>query len=380
MARRRGKGEGSIFKRKDGVWQGAVTVGYNEEGKQKRKTEYGKTQAEVRGKIDEIKHQLASGTFNDSNFTVKTYLERWLAEKARQVEKSTMDSYERLTRLHIVPRIGRVPLIKLTALQVQSMMREVSEVAGVRTANACRTLLYSSIKQAMRWQLVSRNVAEAVDPIKKASQEMALWTPDEAVRFLDTASGHRLYAAFYLAMSTGLRRGELLGLRWSDLKGNVLHIRQQLTYREGTFIFKQTKTERGKRRVAISEDVLDVLTNHRKHQDSEKRFLGEAWADTDLVFTSEVGTPIHPRNFDRTWKQLKTKAGVPQVRLHDLRHLHVSLLVKQGFDPATIADRVGHTDPAFTLRKYTHMFEEQRQAAAIGINDLLKSRNPGDAN
>jgi integrase len=201
---------------------------------------------------------------------------------------------------------------------------------------------------------------------------MVLWTAAEAVRFLDTAQTHRLYAAFYVLMSTGMRRGEVLGLRWQDLSGNVLHVRRSLTVLKGKAVFSTPKTEKGVRRVAVSPDVLAVLELHRQRQEAEADLLGEAWPGEDFIFTSEVGTPIHPRNFDRTWKALKVAAAVPNVRLHDLRHLHVSLLVKQGFDPRTIADRVGHKNASFTLDRYSKMFEEQRQATAISLADLLK--------
>jgi integrase len=376
---KRAHGEGTISQRKDGTWEGKLSVGYKPDGKRDRRTVYGKTQKEVRAKLDELKQQLANGALSDTKLTVKAYLERWLPEKARHVEESSIESYERLIRVHIVPRLGRVQLAKLTALQVQTMMGEVADTVGVRTANASRTLLFSALKQAVRWQLISRNVVEAVDPLKQPTKEIRLWSTAEAVRFLDTIQGHRLHAAFYLEMSTGLRRGELLGLRWQDIDGNMLWVRQQLTYSKGRFIFKATKTERSTRRVAVSPDVLEVLELHRKQQEAERELLGEAWPSYDLVFTSEVGTPIHPRNFQRTWDKLKKKAQVPHVRLHDLRHLHVSLLVKQGFDPRTIADRVGHLDASFTLRRYSQMFEEQRQATAISITDLLTPQRPAQA-
>ena len=380
MARRRGKGEGSILKRKDGTWQGAVTVGYDENGKQKRKTVYGKTQKEVVEKIHAIKQQLMSGTFSENNLTVKMYLERWLTEKARQVKPRTVELYREQAERYVYPRIGSVKLKKLTPLQVQTMMSEIADAVGVSTANKCRLLLFSSLKQAVRWQLLARNPVEAVDKLKEQPKKMSLWAPAEAVRFLETIQNDRLYAAFYVLMSTGLRRGELLGLEWGDLTGNVLHIRRSLTILDSKPAFSTPKTEKGTRRVAVSPDVLDVLEQHRAHQEAEKRFMGQAWVDSDLIFTQEAGIPINPGTFNRLWKRLKKEANVSDVRLHDLRHLHVSLLVRQGFDPRTIADRVGHTDPSFTLNHYSHAFEEQRQAAAVSLADLLSPPTRTDLN
>lgn len=368
---RRGRGEGSVFEQANGTWRGKVTTGYTEDGKQRFRWVSGKTQAEALAKIGEIKQRLSNGTYSDTKLSVKSYLERWLDEKGRHVKPSTVDTYMRLIEKHIAPKLGRKGLDKLTPLDVQSLMGELADSTGVRTANAARTLLFSAYKQAIRWQLTARNPVEATDPLRAAHKDMNLWTGAQAAHFLDTARPHRLFATFYLVMATGLRRGELLGLRWADVSERELYIRQQLTYRDGEFIYSSPKTAQGTRRIAITPDVHDVLETHRKAQEEQRVRLGGLWPDTGLVFVSEAGTPIHPRNFERTWGQLKKAANMPPARLHDLRHLHVSLLVKQGVDPQAIADRVGHTDASFTLRRYSHMFEEHRQRTAISLDVLL---------
>lgn len=375
---KRAKGEGSVSERPDGTWIGQVTTGYTEEGKQKRKTVYGKNQAEALAKLAEVKQRLASGTYSDTKLTVKSYLEDWLKEKGRHVKPSTVDTYTNLAEKHITPKLGRKGLDKLTPLDVQNLMGNLADTTGVRTANAVRTLLFSAYKQAIRWQLVSRNPVEATDPLKAKRKDMTLWSAAQAVHFLDTARAHRLFAAFYIVMATGLRRGELLGLRWQDVSERELHIRQQLTFRDRAFVFTPPKTAQGTRRIAITPDVYAVLEAQRKAQEAVQAELGALWPDTGLVFVSEAGTPIHPRNFERSWKQLKKAAGL-EARLHDLRHLHVSLLVKQGIDPQAIADRVGHTDASFTLRRYSHMFEEHRERTAISLNVLL-GRGEGATN
>ncbi len=374
---RRGKGEGSVFEQANGTWRGKVTTGYTEDGKQRFRWVSGKTQAEALAKVAEIKQRLASGTYSDTKLTVKSYLERWLDEKERHVKPSTVDTYKRFTDKHIMPKLGRKGLDKLTPLDVQSLMGELADSTGVRTANACRTLLFSAYKQAIRWQLTARNPVEATDPLRAARKDMKLWTGAQASHFLDTSRPHRLFAAFYLVMATGLRRGELLGLRWADVSERELYIRQQLTYREGTFVYSPPKTAQGTRRIAITPDVYAVLETHRKAQEGQRARLGGLWPDTGLVFVSEAGTPIHPRNFERSWGQLKKAAKMPDARLHDLRHLHVSLLVKQGIDPQAIADRVGHTDASFTLRRYSHMFEEHRERTAISLDVLLGRESTG---
>lgn len=377
---RRGRGEGSVFERADGTWQGAVTIGYDENGKQRRKTVYGKTQAEVLVKVAEVKQQLSLGTLTKSALTVKLYLEKWLAEKVRTVKPRTHESYKYCAEKYLNPRLGRTKLDKLTPLQAQSALSEIADAHGVRTSNLCRAVLFSAMKQAVRWRLLPYNPLEGVTRAKETQREMTLWTAEETLRFLSVGQTHRLYPLFYLAMATGLRCGELLGLQWGDLKGNVLHVRRTLLTRSGQPTYSTPKTERGVRRVVLAEDALSLLEAHRERQVEENRRSGGAWPDTGHVFISEVGTLLNARNVTRVWHALQIAAGVPRARLHDARHLHVSLLVKQGLDPRTIADRVGHTDPSFTMRKYSHMFEDQRQATAISLTDLLKPSTPRMAN
>lgn len=189
---------------------------------------YGKTQAEAREKLEALKRRVAEGTVTDTNLTVRAYLEQWLTYKEGQVKPRTAELYRHLSEYYIMPRLGRKRLDKLTPLDVQGMVTDVATSGGTRTANMCRTVLFSALKQAIRWQLLARNPVEAVDALKDAPREMTLWTPEEVVHFLNTARPTRLYALFYLALSTGMRRGELLGLRWEDVKGSIVSIRQTL--------------------------------------------------------------------------------------------------------------------------------------------------------
>ena len=375
---RRAHGEGTITQRGDGTWMGQISLGYDGEGKRKRKTVYGKTQKEVRAKLDEIKQQLASGTLSDTKLTVKQYLERWLKEKARSVKPRTVEIYKDWAERLVNPRLGSVRLGKLTPMQVQSMVSDIADKVGAPTANKVRKMLYGALKQAVRWQLVPRNVCEAVDPLKENPMRLTLWTSEHAVRFLSAARASRYYAAFYIIMVTGLRRGEVLGLEWGDLREDRLYIQRSYTMSNKGPVWSTPKTERGKRYVTLPADALDVLEEHRRRQEAERTFMGDSWPETDLIFTTEVGGPVSPSSFHTVWLRLQKEAEVPSARLHDLRHLHVSLLIKQGFDPRTVADRVGHSDPAFTLRRYSHMFEERRKAAAVNLADLLGADVPPD--
>ncbi len=289
---RRAKGEGSIVKRplttKEGKsyyrWQAELLLGYDNDGKRKRRFITGKTQAEVREKLEEAKQQLRSGTYVETKETVGEYLDKWLKEKTPQLKARTADDYKYSLDKYVKPRIGRVRLAKLNPLSIQTMLREVAEAVSADRANKCRRILFGALKQAVRWQLIPRNPVEAVDALKHERREMRLWSAAEVSQFLDTAREHRLYALFYVAMSTGLRCGELLGLKWSDLEGSTLHVNRSLGHIRGKLAVSTPKTRKGHRRVALSPDVLEVLAQHRERQNAERAALKSAWSDLDLIF------------------------------------------------------------------------------------------------
>jgi integrase len=389
MGKRARNGQGSIYEttfvdKRSGKtvkrWQGQVVIP-QELGEPKRKTVYGKTYAAVKEKMDTLTRQIADGTVSNTNQTVSQYLERWLMVIEAKLKPRSTHDYRYNVEKYIVPRIGKTRLDKLTPLKIQAMCSDLAANVSADRANKCRATLFTALKQAVRWQLLARNPVEAIDPLKVERKEMHLWSSQEAARFLDTARAHRFYPLFYVAMSAGLRSCELSGLRWQDIRGNLLHIRQTYVKVGNRFIFQNTaKTKKGQRLVAISPDVIEVLEQHRLRQQGEAEYLGEAWPDTDLVFVSEVGTPINPDNLRRLRNRLMDKAEVPRVKLHDLRHLHASVCIRSGMDPATLADRLGHTRKSFTLDTYTHFFEEQRASSAVSILDFLPKTDPEDLN
>jgi len=208
---------------------------------------------------------------------------------------------------------------------------------------------------------------------------MRTWSTEQAVAFLNGAAGHRLFPAVYLMMATGLRRGEVLGLDWRDLVDRRLHVQRTVGIVRKELTVSTPKTSRGARIVTVPEDALEILATHKRRKDAEKAYAAQAWRPTDRMFTDEVGGQLTPMVLTHAWNRMQEAAGVPHVRMHDLRHLHASLLVRKGLDPRTIADRIGHAAPAFTLRRYSHMFEEQRAEAAVNLTQLLRSSD-GPAN
>lgn len=372
---KRANGEGYIGRRKDGSgWGGYVTLGYGPDGKQVRRYFSAKTQAEAREKLQALVAERNAGNVSMEQLTVAQYLDRWLAHKQRDVKFNTFRSYEMTTRVHVKPRLGRVMLDKLTPLHVEQMVGGLlRDGHSPKVALGCLKLLRTALGQAVRWQLVGRNVAQAVKPPKHNAKDMHAWTPEEASRFLAAAQGHRLYALFYLALATGMRRGELLGLKWEsvDLFNGTLKVQHNLIDRVSSVTLETPKTKASRRTIALSADTVEVLRAHRHAQWLEQCRAGERWQEHGMVFPSDVGTLMFPANLTRTFRRLCAESRVPVIRLHDLRHTAASLLIRAHVPPKVVADRLGHTDPGFTLRVYAHVYEEQRRAAAIPLGELL---------
>lgn len=372
MPKRRSPGEGSITRRKDGAWQGSITIGYDRDGKQRRRYVSGRTQGVVRTKLHALQTQRVAGQLTHDDIQVAAFLEMWLKEKARQVKPNTIQSYRYTIERYVTPRIGRHKLHKLTSLTVQQTLGDIADAITPNTSNYCRSLLYAALEQAVRWNLIPSNPVTHIPRLRHTKTEMRVWTTDEIRRFLQAAAEHRLYALFYLAITSGLRIGELLGLQWTDLRANQLHVRRTLTQQDHRLHLTTPKTHRSERIVTLANDTLHELELHRQRQEAERAIIPAEFQHPEHMFVSEVGTYLDVSNVRRAWNNLQAVAGLPHARLHDTRHLHVSLLVKHGVDARTIADRIGHTNAAFTLKQYAHAFEEQRQAAAIPLDYLLK--------
>ncbi len=388
MARKRADGEGSIYKRtvnrKDGTsyirWEAVYQLGYDSNGKRKRITRYAKSQAEALNKLEEIKKEVASGASTSEKRTLSEYFSDWLKDKALTVKPRTVEFYAYHINKYMNPELGGVKVKKLTTPQIRAFMRTTQKQASKDAANKSRKVLKAALEQAVKDELLIRNPATAVAPFKIEKKVRDIeWSSAEVMEFLNHARAHRLFAAFYLALSTGMRHGEVLGLRWQDIEGDTLYVKQSLIRLESGCAISTPKTAQGIRRVKLDPETISVLEQHKQQQQAEVHQLCDSWGPTssefnDLVFTSVIGREIAPRNFDRVWYNLQKQAGVRKICFHDLRHMHVSLLNKKGVDARTIADRIGHTDPAFTIRRYAHVFEEQRQAAAIPLLELLSSR------
>lgn len=373
-------GEGSVRKRPDGSYEIRVTA-QDALGRKKRLSLYGKTRKEVIAKRDALKVEEAGGVLAmPHTTTLGDYLTSWLEHTARELKPTTHQSYAYLVETHITPRLGHLPLQQLVPLHVEGMITAMLEQGlSARTTSYARAVLRRALQQALRWGLVGRNVAQNVAPPKKVNKEMQAWTPEQASAFLSVAEDDHLYPVFYLAIMTGMRRGELLGLRWQDVDevGLKLNIRQNLVIVNHRPQFIEPKTTRSRRSIHVASETMQVLQRHRAAIRGMKARAGARWQEHDLVFPSSVGTPLGTYHLNRTWWYLQAKAELPRIRFHDLRHTYASLALANKISPKVVSDRLGHANVAFTLQTYAHVYEEEHRAAALDSTQLLKrSKKP----
>lgn len=371
MARtRRGSGEGSIFQRGDGIWTATLNLGYDEKGKRRRRTVYGKTKAEVREKLVKLHSDSQNGLLVDpSRKTVSEFLAAWLEGVARPaIRPSTYVRYERIVRLYINPYLGGVVLNKLTPPQVQSAYATM-ERDGLSPSKreSAHTILRMALDQALKWGLVARNVCTAVQKPRVKKKAFQVLSPEAAHRFLQAAEEDRLYALYVLAITTGLRQGEMLALRWQDLdlKAGTLSVRHTLVDLNGKLELGEPKTAKGKRRVMLPAMAAKALKDHRKAMLAEGN-LGE-W-----VFCDTEGGLIRKSNFvRRSFKPLLKKAKVPEVRFHDLRHTAATMLLSEGVHPKVVQEILGHSQISVTLDTYSHVLPSMQVEAASKVDNLF---------
>ena len=376
MAKRRGHGEGSIYQRaSDGLWVGSLNLGWVN-GKRKRKYVYGKTFEEVRSELSKLGQQRDQGlTVATDRLTVAQFLERWLTEVVDgRVSLRTKESYEGTIRRRIVPVIGKRQLAKLTAVDVNSLMRD-REQSGLspRTVHQVLVVLRMALKQAVQWDLVPRNVATLVSVSPGRPFEATALDDDQIARFLAAARDHRYGPLFSIAVLVGPRVGELQGLRWKDveLDRGQMHIRQALARVGGEYQFTVPKTAKSRRTVALPDLCVDALREHRKAQLATRLLAGGRWQDFDLVFCSSIGTPLNERLLRHEFRGVLQAADIPQIRFHDLRHSAITSMIHKGIPPHVVAAIVGHSTITTTLNTYAKVVGSTMKDAAALMNDAF---------
>jgi integrase len=395
--RRRGRGEGSIYQRPDGRWCAMIDLGFIN-GKRKRKYVYGATRKDVVAKLKAAHQAQAAGVnLAAERITLAAFLDRWLAEVVSKRNKiRTIDGYTQIVQDHLKPHLGQYQLDKLLPEHVQAMLNRLAEEGRkYHTVRNIRAVLQRALNQAMRWQYVSRNVATLVDvpryvhtdpadPARGQNQDFTIQPLDEqqARRLLHAVAGHRLEAIYRVALSLGLRAGEVLGLRWSDIDVTraSLRITGAIQRLRGKLVRTTTKTSASARAIDIPPVLLGQLKRRQTLQAQERLDAGERWREHDLVFTTTNGTPIDPRNLTRHFKRVLQQAGLPHtIRFHDLRHSCATLLIAQGVHPRVVMEILRHTQISTTMNTYAHVLPRLQRDATTKIEELFAEPPAEDA-
>jgi integrase len=374
MTRKRGNGEGSRpRKRPDGRWEARYTI-HTSKGP-KRKTLYGRTRQEVADKLARALSDRTQGlTFEAGSLKLGEYLDGWLSDVRETVRQRSWERYEQIVRVHIKPALGRVKIKALSPTHVRGLYREKLD-AGLsrRTVQYIHTTLHKALKDAVSDGLIPRNVAEGIRPPRPKKKEITPLDREQARAFLAAAHEDRFEALYVLAIHCGLREGELLGLKWDDvdLETGMLRVRRTLSETRTGYIFEPPKNGKG-RSIKLTQAASEALRSHLERQLEEIDSSGDDYQDQGLIFPSRKGTPMNARNLTaRSFKPLLKRAGLPDIRLHDLRHTCATLMLCEGVHIKLVQELLGHATIAITLDTYSHLLPGMGDEAAGAMERIF---------
>jgi len=331
-------------------------------------------------RLAELVHQLSTGAnLRPAKTTVSDFLNRWLGEYARpNLTPRSYERYESIARLHLIPAIGKFQLTQLRPEHLQKHYAAMLD-AGLqpRSVRYIHVVLHKALVTAMKWGLVTHNVADALDIPRAHQKEMQTWDEYELNKFLEAARSTPYYALFYTALFTGMRRSELLALRWQDVDfiySQIYVNRSMHQLKDRSIVFAEPKTVKSRRTIALPPSAFLVLEAYRKAREYQHKQLDEKLNDSDLIF-SNLGKPLRPATVSRAWGILAAKAGVKVIRFHDARHTHASLLLKQGIHPKIVQERLGHSTISITLDTYSHVAPGLQEAAAKRFDDAVQIKH-----
>lgn len=372
MASRRGHGDGAIFERiRNGrlVYVGQVTLG-RVNGKRIRKSVVRETKAEVRVGLKEIQRNADAGlAIGQAQQTVGDWLTKWLQqlEAGQKRRSATLRRYGSLVRVHLIPGLGSHRLDKLSRVHVDDLLAAKLSDLHPRTVHHLRAVLRTALNRALKDGLVVRNAAALTDPVEVPDQPRRFLTTAEALALLGAAQAERLEALYVLALNIGLRIGEALALRWQDvdLDAGRLSVVYNLQRVRGKLVLVEPKTEKSRRTVSLPPAVLQALLDHAARQRKEKLRHLPLWQDSELIFTSQIGSPLDPSDVSRDFREFLARKGLPRVRFHDMRHASGSIMLKNGVPMVTVSGILGHSNIATTVDIYGHVEQAAFDEAAV---------------
>lgn len=304
----------------------------------------------------------------------KDYLKDWLRGKRYSINPQTIKGIESYIKNHIFPSLGDLTLSQLNAMVLQNFVNDLKD-KGLANATVKRifSVIHSSLDMAEKMQLIEKNYASIVIKPNTKRKQLQVWDVQEVQHFLQVASKEPYtYIAFHLALLTGMRQGEILGLRWCDVhfESQMLFVRQTLSH-DGKEFLPGAKTSSGIRSIALDPETVNILKNHQKRYEENKRKYEKEYQDHDLVVCSKLGRQIKPRMLMTVWYRLLGESGLPKITFHDLRHTHASLLLKNNVHPKIVSERLGHSSIQITLDTYSHLLPNMQKDAAGKLGEEI---------
>ncbi len=373
---KRVKGEGSVYQRADGRWVAVIPL---EDGK--KKFIYRKKQSEALKELQLANQAKMQGTFvTTGDQTLNIFLTSWLQDTIQHnVRPKTYIRYCQLITLHILPALGKIQLQKLSPQHLQKLYNtKRQEGYAPQTVQHIHRVLHRALNDALRWNLVARNTCNLIDTPRVPRKEMQVLTGEQAQQFLETAKGDPLEALYLLALTTGMRQGEILALQWKDIDftHGILQVRRTISRlpKQG-FQVSEPKTPKSRRSIHLAPTTLDALKLHRVRQHEQRLAAGPEWDEQGWIFCNTLGRPVEVGNMmRRSFRPILAKAGLPRIRFHDLRHSCATLLLSLGVHPKVVQERLGHSQIAVTLDTYSHVLPHLQEEAANRLDILLTKR------
>jgi integrase len=371
MGHRRANNEGTIFYRANrSEWVGAVSLNG------RRLFKYAKTQRECRQWVKETLTKIGNGlTFSGTQVTLEKYVATWLDGKELSRRPHTVRQYRQLVEFHILPLIGKMRLQEIQPTHLKQLyLAKKNEGRGARTVQLIHAVMHSILNQAVKEGILGRNPASAVERPKVEQTERHILTDRQSQQLILGSMGTRLETLIYMALMTGMREGELLGLKWPDVdwtKGQ-LHIQRQLQRIKGEgCVLVPPKTKAGRRQIKLGQGILDRLAAHQREQELMKAAMRDRWEENDLIFPNTLGKPMASENMLVEFKRLLKENGLPMIRFHDLRHTSISVMLDMGTPVNTVQRRAGHSKASVTTDTYGHSLAHSEDEAAERIEELL---------
>lgn len=370
MARRRGNNEGCIYQRKDGLWCAQVSL----EGR--RLTKYGRTQKDCREWIKQTLAKIDGGlTYEGTQLTLERFVESWLNGKKLSRRPGTVHSYRRIAERDFLPTLGKLRLKDILPGHIKQLYANMqSEGKGARTIQLAHMVLHCALKQAVREGILGRNPLDAIERPRVETAEFQILNEEQVRQFMIFASESPFETLYYLALTSGMRKGELLGLQWSDLDWNkcVLNVHHQLQIvPDQGYALVAPKTKAGNRHIKLGQGTMKQLDAHQKRQELLKAAAGNRWQEHGLIFTTGIGTYLDQTKVSRELKRLLKKAGLPAIRFHDLRHTSISFQLEMGISLNTVQQRAGHSKASVTSDIYGHAMEHSQDITAEKIEEMV---------